>query len=224
MYALTVKERFWSKVNLAVGPDECWTWQASLDGRGYGQFSIGQNRMYRAHRLALELTGIEVPPNSVVCHRCDNKRCVNPGHLYVGTKKTNAADAVARGQVAHGQRNARSKLTEAQVSEVILRLRNGETQRSVADHFGVSQGAIWEINAGHNWVRTTAKTGLVPSSHRRGSIGEKNHNARLTEQDVKDIRYRVQSGEAQSVVAMAFGLKPPTVNAIVKGRNWKHVL
>ena len=60
------------------------------------------HKAYKAHRLALVLTGIEIPKGALVCHHCDNKACVNPDHLYVGDRHTNARDSVARGRQPRG--------------------------------------------------------------------------------------------------------------------------
>lgn len=151
MHAITVKERFWSKVDRSGGPDACWPWTASLDGRGYGQFGIGHDRMFRAHRMAVEMDGRPVSPGDVVCHHCDNKRCVNPSHLYVGTKRTNTDDAMRRGQTARGERSGPAKLTSAEVSEVKARVAYGWSQSMVAMMFGICQQSVSDIVRGVNW-------------------------------------------------------------------------
>jgi hypothetical protein len=86
-------ERFWAKV--AVGEsDACWEWQASLDGKGYGQFfPTGRRRGgVRAHRWAFEDRHGPIPPGRILLHECDNPRCVNPDHLRIGTQADNVRD------------------------------------------------------------------------------------------------------------------------------------
>jgi len=89
-------ERIWSKVAKA-GADECWPWTHGKTLAGYGQTTVnGEKRL--AHRLAWELAVGPIPAGLCILHRCDNPPCCNPAHLFLGTKKDNAADAIAKGR------------------------------------------------------------------------------------------------------------------------------
>ena len=87
-------DRFWSKVDIK-GPDECWEWKAYISTKGYGRI-YAHNKVEGAHRIAWELTNGPIPSNKLVLHKCDNRKCVNPNHLYLGTHSDNICDAVER--------------------------------------------------------------------------------------------------------------------------------
>lgn len=92
LYKITT--RFWARV--AIGnPEDCWEWQGSLRGDGYGQFyAAGKHRA--VHRFSHYIATYEIPP--VVRHKCDNRRCCNPHHLEGGTQTDNMRDVVDRGR------------------------------------------------------------------------------------------------------------------------------
>ena len=101
---LTEKQivRFWNKVT-TKGSDECWEWQAGLNPDGYGRVSLGY-RMYSAHRVSYFLKHQKDPGDLCVCHSCDNPKCVNPNHLWLGTFGDDMRDMTKkeRGVIPHG--------------------------------------------------------------------------------------------------------------------------
>lgn len=155
--ARPLEERFWSKVS--VGPrDSCWVWQGALMG-GYGYLVVTDKprRTVKAHRLSWELAaGHPVPDGLFVLHHCDNPPCVNPAHLYVGTKAQNARDRAVRrrGKEQHqnGEANDNAKLTEAKVRAIFHAVHaDGATQDAVAQYFGVSQVTVHRIVHRKTW-------------------------------------------------------------------------
>ena len=140
------RARFWSKVQRA-GPDECWLWQGGCSDGGYGQFDR-DGRKIGAHRVAYEAIHGAIPRGSVVRHKCDNPRCVNPRHLLVGTHQDNMDDRTARGRGAifRGQRNGRSKISDTTALRIYLAAKAGDrTQKEVAELFGVKPSQVSDI-------------------------------------------------------------------------------
>ncbi len=144
---LTAEERFWSNVEKR-GPDECWEWTASLQEKGYGQFNAGKHEgqkklTVRVHRFAYEL--VHGPTRKKVLHSCDNRKCVNLKHLFVGTQADNIHDMIAKGR-------RRTRLSELQVRSVKLYLLNRWTHKKIASHFLVSRATISHIATGRLWA------------------------------------------------------------------------
>lgn len=106
---MDILDRFWSHVDKSAGPEGCWPWTGSKRNEaGYGAFRIGE-KIHVAHRWLLgHLRGTPLSwPEEVGCHKCDNKQCCNPAHLYVGTHSQNTLDAADRG--THPARAEREK-------------------------------------------------------------------------------------------------------------------
>lgn len=92
---------FWPKVDQSAGEAACWPWQGAISSWGYGTVNF-RGHGYGAHKLAWMMANGEVPEGLCVLHRCDNRPCCNPGHLFLGTKKDNGQDAKQKGRVWKG--------------------------------------------------------------------------------------------------------------------------
>lgn len=142
--------RFWSMVS--PGPrEECWLWRGVLKSTGYGQLGVGGSRSGRdvqAHRFSFEAFVGPITPGLWVLHRCDVKACVNPWHLYLGTREQNTRDAVERGLFSRGETRWNAKLTVAQV----LAIRSDDRPHArVASDYGVVRRTISQVKSRKSW-------------------------------------------------------------------------
>ncbi len=140
--------RFWSKVDVQQTTCRCWEWTARRNAWGYGEFKLRGACTY-AHRVAAAAAGINLKPDQVVMHTCDNPACCNPTHLVVGDHAMNVADRVAKGRSAKGSSNGRAKLSEEQV--LAIRADDRSAAEIGLDH-GVSAATISLIRRRRIWA------------------------------------------------------------------------
>lgn len=139
-----IEERFFSKVTKVESG--CHEWTGCIMPNGYGQIRKDGKTAY-AHRVAWELEHGKVP-EMFVLHKCDNRKCVNPEHLFVGSFDDNMTDMVAKKRQAHGERNGHAKLTKEQVLQIRQEV---GLQREIAAKYGVTYSLIGMIRSGRIW-------------------------------------------------------------------------
>jgi HNH endonuclease len=136
---LTPKQRFENLFRVTPG---CWVWEGSRNADGYGHFRMN-GRVEKAHRASYIFYVGAIPNILLIRHKCNNRSCVNPEHLIPGTDLQNMEDRESSGNTARGERNGKTKLTDAQVREAKELLAQGYFREDVANAFGVSGRTIW---------------------------------------------------------------------------------
>lgn len=161
----SVLDRFWANVDRSGGEDACWLWTGNLFAvSGYGRFFYtrqGIRHTERAHRFSYTLAHGAIPDGVEVCHSCDARypvrsieyrRCVNPSHLFLGTRAENAADMVAKGRQIRGVDAPKAKLVPWKVRAIRAAYVPGEvTLEELGELFGVGKGNVKNIVDRETW-------------------------------------------------------------------------
>ena len=194
--------KFWLKVNKL---NNCWIWEGGKFHSGYGSF----DKHTRVHRFSYEIHYGEIPKGMLVCHHCDNRLCVNPKHLWLGTSKENSEDMVKKNRQAKGDRISRS-LVSSDVKMINKLLKEGETCISIANKFNVSRQLVSDIKLGTSWRSVTRRSLVKPGINS------------LTIFEVRDIVMMLDKGCKQSVIALRFGVNQATISNIKTGKTWNN--
>ncbi len=143
--------RFFAKIDSGK-PADCWLWRAPASTGRYGLFRL-HGEKYLPHRIMYSVALGAFDPSLCVCHRCDNPRCVNPHHLFLGTHAENMVDMRNKGRAARvgarGELSGRSKLTPEQVLEIRA---DNRMQRQIAAAYGIDQSSVSLIKRRINWA------------------------------------------------------------------------
>ena len=129
---------FWNKVNKET-PNECWEWTGKLNRDGYGGFKMNHEWM-QVHRWSMKFAGHNIA-GKVVCHKCDNPKCVNPDHLFLGTQQDNIKDM-------HNKKRYRTNDTKLSQDDVVYIRTSGLTLSKLSDKFSISTTYAHNIRRG----------------------------------------------------------------------------
>lgn len=150
-----IEDRFWRYVTRASDA-ECWPWTGATTKRGYGMLpagdrNAGERRNNMAHRISWALAHGPIPEGMDVCHSCDNPPCVNPAHLFIGTRADNMRDCARKGRSCKGERNGQAKITAADVRDIRRLRAQGEKLLPLARRYGLTEGTVCNIANGKSW-------------------------------------------------------------------------
>jgi len=149
------EEKFWDKVHKTDG---CWIWTGAKrtpkNPGSYGKFATGGHKKqtnYAAHRYAWILKNGPIPDGFCVLHKCDNRLCVNPDHLFIGTQQDNADDMVSKGRSRRGGNHPHARLSESTVRRIKDAFKEGQSCISLANEFMVRYVTVQAIIHNRTW-------------------------------------------------------------------------
>lgn len=138
---------------LVIKKEGCWSWGIKTDQCGYARIHMGRGKIMLGHRASWIINNGEIPDSLFVLHKCDNPRCTNPAHLFLGTPKDNTNDCISKGRkkVSFGKTHYNVKLNEDDVREIRKLIKGGFSQSQLAKKFNVSPSCIQSIHEYKTW-------------------------------------------------------------------------
>jgi hypothetical protein len=236
-YSPKLVAAFWAKVDRRH-PDECWEWTGAKTKAGYGVYNHPKNQ--GAHRYSAEMAFGPVPPGMFVCHKCDNRSCVNPDHLFYGTPSDNSRDAFKKGRhkmpyfwsnpewvaartYKRGADIGSSKLTDADIIAIRQMRIAGASSNEIAKRYRLDRSTILDIIKGVHWKHVFDLPGC-PTLGELLAVGRNTTpGAKITPEIAKDIKRRLAEGETGRSIAKLHGLHFSSVSDIKTGKTWRDV-
>lgn len=209
-FKIPVQNRFWDKVDKKEG-EGCWEWNSAISKTGYGVINV-ERKTTKAHRVSWEMHYGPIPEGMMVCHKCDNPKCVRPDHLFLGDSLANNLDMTLK------ERHGRMRFTHEQVERIRAlygRHRDHLSHERIAEWFGVSKATISHMMTGRNWRNAEGE-------HEVG-IWKRRYNTKLTAEQVIEMKARRKCGEKLASLSISFGLCESSVSKICRGERYLHI-
>jgi hypothetical protein len=219
---------FWQRVDKSPHPKGCWMWAGSKvrSHKGnYGRMGYGRSRP-GAHRFSWALHNGPIPEDMEICHSCDNPLCVNPEHLWLGTHHQNMLDCDVKDRRPPSMTKGNTpnrKLTAEQVIEISELLKQGVTRREIGKRYGVNPVTITAINLGKSWSHITGAAYDKPICASRPPGAKRHHKAKLTINQVNEIRSRLAQGESSYALAKEYRVSRSTIYSIKTRKQWSSI-
>lgn len=222
-------ERFWSKVDRTPGQGpkgECWTWTGTRLPKGYGVLAIRRKDrgayQYVATRVAWMIAHGRDPGNDLMRHNCNYPPCIRPEHLLTGSPANNSEGMVREERQSRGEQHWRAKFRDSDIPK-IRQVYCDDKKLSCAElakRYGVESENIRLIATGASYSHLS---GPISADNRERRQGENHAIAKLTNEQVREIRRLDAAGVPRKRLAISFGVSHGNVGAICRRTAWRHV-
>ena len=219
----SLADRFW---RLVTKTEDCWEWSGYLNGAGYGMIKDHQKHR-RAHVVSWEIHRGSIPEGLCVLHTCDNRRCVRPEHLFLGTRTDNAADRTAKGRTAAGESNGARRHPENMLRGDLHPMRRNPQLAARGEQHGSHTHPESRTTGDDHWSRKYPER--RPTGARHGSAthpeavlrGEDCSWSKLTAEQVRAIKQEYASGGiSQGALGLKYGISQTQIGRIIRGVRW----